>query len=283
MSTGTTESAAAPFIFFDLQVIGTERLTPTMLRVTLGGGGMRGFASGGRDQRVKLFLPHPHQDAPRVPAAAGDSWFAAWREMDPAERGIMRSYTVRRQRPGLLEVDFALHGDGGPATRWAAAARPGDRVAVLGPTAADNAGVDFRPPPSADWVLIAGDETALPAIGGILEALPSGLPARAWVEVPCRADADGYDLPAGAEVTWLVRDAGGGLATALPAASFPPGTPYAWLAGEAKTTRTLRRHLVNDRGLDRRAICFTGYWRRGAAEEDLLAEVLAGGTPHTEE
>src|SRR5262245_20113224 len=102
-----------------------------MLRVTLGGDGLKGFASGGRDQRVKRFLPHPHQDAPRVPATAGDSWFAAWREMDPAERGIMRSYTVRRQRPGLLDIDFALHADGGPATRWAAAARPGDRVAVL--------------------------------------------------------------------------------------------------------------------------------------------------------
>jgi NADPH-dependent ferric siderophore reductase len=263
VSTGTT-TAAAPFQFFDLQVVGTERLSPTMVRVTLGGEGIAGFASGGRDQRVKLFLPHPHQDAPLVPAEAGDDWFAAWRAMDPAERGIMRSYTVRRQRPGLLEVDFALHGD-------------------RGPTDADNAGVDFRPPPAAEWVLIAGDETALPAIGGILEALPDGLPAKAWIEVPCQADADGYDLPAGADITWLVRDAGGSLATALPAAEFPAGVPYAWLAGEAKTTRTLRRHLVNERGLDRGSVSFTGYWRRGAAEEDLLAEVLAGGTPHTEE
>ncbi|XVQ13512.1 siderophore-interacting protein [Spirillospora sp. CA-255316] len=281
MSTGTT--TAAPFRFFDLEVVATERLSPTMLRVTLGGAGIAGFASGGRDQRVKLFLPHPHQDAPLVPAEAGDDWFAAWRAMDPAERGIMRSYTVRRQRPGLLDVDFALHGDRGPASRWAAAARPGDRIALLGPTDADNAGVDFRPPPAAEWVLIAGDETALPAIGGILEALPDGLPAKAWIEVPCQADADGYDLPARADITWLVRDAGGSLAAALPAAAFPAGVPYAWLAGEAKTTRTLRRHLVNERGLDRRSISFTGYWRRGAAEEDLLAEVLAGGTPHTEE
>ena len=282
MSTGTT-TAAAPFLFFDLEVAGTRRLSPTMLRVALGGDGIDGFASGGRDQRVKLFLPHPHQDAPLVPVEAGGDWFAAWRAMDPAERGIMRSYTVRRQRPDAVEIDFALHGDGGPASRWAAAARPGDRIAVLGPTSADNPGVDFRPPPDTDHVLLAGDETALPAIGGILEALPDGLPAKAWIEVPCRADADGYDLPADADVTWLVRDAGERLTTALPAADLPAGKAYAWLAGEARTVRTLRRHLVNERGLDRRSVSFTGYWRRGAAEEDLLAEVLAGGNPHTEE
>lgn len=282
MTTGNTTSAA-PFVFFGLQVEGSERLTPTMLRVTLRGADLDGFASGGHDQRIKLFLPHPHQDAPLVPDRAGDAWFAEWRALDPAERGIMRTYTARRQRPGALEVDFALHGDSGPATRWAATARPGDRVAVLGPTDPDNAAVDFRPPPSADRVLLAGDESALPAIGGILEALPDRTRAKAWIEVPCQADADGYDLPDGADITWLVRDKGRSLLTALPTAEFPYGNLYAWLAGEAKTIRTLRRHLVNERGLDRKAISFTGYWRRGAAEEDLLAEVLAGTTPHTEE
>jgi NADPH-dependent ferric siderophore reductase len=252
-----------------------------MLRVTLSV--PDGFVSGGRDQRIKLFLPHPGQDAPLVPAEAGEEWFTAWRAMDPAERAVMRSYTVRRRSPGSFDIDFAMHGDGGPASRWAAAAQPGDRAAILGATRAENAGFDFRPPASAGWILLAGDEAALPAIGGILDWLPPGTPVRTWIEVPREADRDA-ELPPG--VTWLYRDAGQALLTAIPDVpddDLPPGTPYAWIAGESATVRALRRHLVNERGLDRKSVTFTGYWRRGAAEEDLLAEALAGATPQTEE
>ncbi|MGH3313285.1 MAG: siderophore-interacting protein, partial [Streptomyces sp.] len=103
MSTAAPEAPAttAPFQFFDVHVVRTRRLGPTMLRITFGGGALRHFTSGGRDQRFKLFLPHPGQDAPIVPVEAGeagDAWFARWRAMDPDVRGIMRSYTAREQR-----------------------------------------------------------------------------------------------------------------------------------------------------------------------------------------
>jgi NADPH-dependent ferric siderophore reductase len=194
--------------------------------------------------------------------------------MDPDVRAVMRTYTVcgRRHEPEEFDVEFALHGDGGPASRWAASARPGDRAAVLGPTTEDNGGVDFRPPPDTDWVLLAADETALPAVAGILEWLPPGTRARAWIEVPYAEDIRRLPTEADAEITWLVRGRSGPAVEAIRGAALPAGAPYAWIAGEAGAVRALRRHLVAERGFDRRAVTFTGYWRRGATEEDLLAE-----------
>ncbi|GAB2782805.1 siderophore-interacting protein [Streptomyces daliensis] len=286
MSTAAPEAPAlsVPFQFFDLHVVRTLRLGPTMLRVTFGGECLKEFASGGRDQRFKLFLPQPGQEAPVVPVEAGNDWFPQWRAMDPSVRGIMRSYTVREQRrvpQEEVDIDFALHGDLGPASRWAQRALPGDKVMLLGPVVEDNGGVDFRPPAGTDWVLLSGDETALPAVAGILAWLPPGTPAKVWLEVP-HAD-DIQDLPtfADADITWLVRDNTPQHRTdfvlgSVSAASLPPGTPYAWIAGEAGTVKALRRHLVKERGFDRKAVKFTGYWRLGASEEQLVEEAVSG-------
>ncbi|TGA83291.1 siderophore-interacting protein, partial [Streptomyces palmae] len=288
--------SAAPYRFFDAHVVGVRPLGRSMVRITFGGPRLTGFASGGRDQRFKLFLPHPGQDTPLVPVEAGEDWFATWRTMDPAERGVMRSYTVRAQRTTAggsteVDVDFALHGtrtgDGtgraksGPAARWAAGARPGDRAILLGPTAPDNLGVDFRPPAGTEWVLLTADETALPAVAGILESLPERTRARVWIEVPDPEDIQTLATSADAEITWLVRSASPTAdrhltLDAVRAAQLPAGTPYAWIAGESGTVRALRRHLVGDRGFDRAAIMFTGYWRRGATEEQLVEEAVSG-------
>ncbi|MFH8366034.1 siderophore-interacting protein [Streptomyces sp. NPDC018031] len=294
-ATSTTAAAAVPFRFFDVHVVRTRLLGRSMVRITFGGAGLTDFASGGRDQRFKLFLPHPGQDAPVVPTEAGEDWFPQWRALDPATRGIMRSYTVRAQRRtdggAEVDVDFALHGadatghtSSGPAARWAARAGAGDRAVLLGPVEPDNAGVDFRPPAGTDWVLLTGDETALPAVAGILEALPDGTDARVWIEVPHPEDIQQLDTGAQAEITWLVRDGADGPRTglipdAVRAARLPDGTGYAWIAGEAGTVRALRRHLVGDRGFDRKAITFTGYWRKGATEEQLVEEALSGTGP----
>lgn len=289
----------AQWCFFDLRVVRTRRLGPTVQRVTFGfthdesrghghGHGRTAdpaaprFLSGGRDQRFKLFFAHPYQDTAVVPVEAGDDWFASWRAMDPEVRGIMRTYTARERRfaPDELDVDFALHGDLGPASRWALRAREGDRLTALGPTAPENRGIDFRPPPDTDWVLLAGDECSLPAMAGILRALPKDVPARVWIEVAHPEDRQRLHTEADAAIEWLVR-AGAPrgehhlLLDAIRAADLPQGRPYAWLAGESGTVRALRRLLVSERGLDRRAVTFTGYWRYGASEEDLIGEVLA--------
>ncbi|GAA2081072.1 siderophore-interacting protein [Streptomyces albiaxialis] len=284
MSTAPAAEKVVPFEFFDVHVVRTRRLSPAMLRVTFGGERLGDFASGGRDQRFKLFLPRPGQEAPLVPTHAGENWFAEWRAMDPAEQSLMRSYTVREQREDEVDVDFAMHGepgvDEGPATRWAREALPGARAILLGPVVADNGGVDFRPPEGTDWILLSGDETALPAIAATLEQLPEDTRVRAWIEVPSRADVQELRAPADAEVVWLVRDETAKsraelVLDAIAEAEFPPGTPYAWIAGESNTVKMLRRHLIRKRRLARGSITFTGYWRLGATEEQLVAEALS--------
>ncbi|MGW1375918.1 siderophore-interacting protein [Streptomyces sp. NPDC002446] len=295
--TATAAPATAPFRFFDVHVVRSRRIGPSMVRVTFGGERLTELASGGRDQRFKLFLPQPHQDRPLFDDMS-EGWYTTWRAQDPTERPVMRSYTIREQRheAGEFDVDFALHGAGaqapvtagGPASRWAAGARPGDRLTVLAPVVADNGGVDFRPPAGTDWILLTGDETALPAIAGILASLSPGTRARVWIEIGHEDDRQQLPTFADAEITWLVRDAAaaghdGPVPAALRAAELPEGTPYAWVAGEAGTVKAVRRHLVRERGMDRRAVKFTGYWRRGATEEDLIAELTAGTAPADED
>ncbi|GAA2379224.1 siderophore-interacting protein [Dactylosporangium salmoneum] len=251
------------FDFFDVHVVRHEALTPTAVRVTFAGPALSTFVSGGRDQRFKLFFPRPGQPEPLVPR--GEDWFAQWRAMDPSTRGVMRTYTVSDQRPGEFDVEFALHPGGGPAIQWAGRVRAGDRLVALGPTVADNGGVDFRPPQDTEWVLLAGDETALPALAAI----------RAWVgdalPVYCYLAAEPDRCPALADAVRCDGD----LLTPIRGAALPPGTPYAWIAGESGEIRALRRHLVQDRGFPKPRVMFTGYWRRGATEDDLIAESVA--------
>ncbi|MEU5438571.1 siderophore-interacting protein [Streptomyces sp. NPDC020719] len=276
----TAETATVPFRLFDLHVVRTRRLGPSLIRITFGGEELAYFEAGGRDQSLSLFLPHPGQRAPVLPPAVNpETWFAEYRALPDDVRAVMRSYTVRAQRrePDEVDIDFALHQDGGPACRWADRAAPGDRVAVLGPAIADNTAVRFRPPVGTDGVVLWGDETALPALSSILEWLPSGTPVRAWITVPFRADR--MPLPSAADVaiTWLVEEEGAASPVdAVRAETSLPGVnPYVWIAGESSSMRELRRHFVNERQVDRRNVTFVGYWRRGRSEDQLRAEETA--------
>ncbi|MFF4869747.1 siderophore-interacting protein [Streptomyces sp. SID5770] len=273
-----THAETAPFRFFSLRVDRTRRLGPSLVRVTFTGEDLKDFAAGGRDQSLSLFLPHPGQEAPVLPPLDGRDMYAilgAWRAMPHGERAVMRSYTAREQRtgPDELDIDFALHEDGGPACRWAGSAGPGDRVVVLGPAVADNTAVRFRPPEDADAVVIWADETALPAASAILEWLPAGTRARVFLEVPHSGDRTVLPTAADAEVTWLVREEGAPSAVdAVRGAELPGESPYVWIAGESGSVKALRRHFVRERGLDRRRVTFVGYWRKGLSE-DALREV----------
>ncbi|MGC5307924.1 siderophore-interacting protein [Micromonospora zamorensis] len=284
MSTSTVEPIALQYRFFAAHVVRARRVGASLVRVTFGGADLVDFAGGGRDQSVSLFLPHPGQDAPVVPTEQGEDWFGVWRALPADVRAVMRSYTIREHRPADTEVDidFVSHGDTGPASRWAALAGPGDRVLLLGPNVSDNRSVCFRPPEGTDLVLLAADETALPATEGILAWLPAGTRVRAWIEVPDAADITNLPTAADVEIKWIVRGStppgSDLLVSAIRAARLPAGTPYAWIAGESGVVRTLRRHLVGERGFDRRRVTFGGYWRCGLSEEDLRAEALAGAT-----
>ncbi|MFE9136732.1 siderophore-interacting protein [Streptomyces sp. NPDC007355] len=274
-----THAETAPFQFFRLQVDRTRRLGPSLVRVTFTGDDLKGFAAGGRDQSLSLFLPHPGQEAPVLPPLDDPDMYAvlgAWRAMPHDERAVMRSYTVREQRTepvNEVDIDFALHEDGGPACRWAAQAQPGDRVVVLGPAIAENTGVRFQLPEDADSVLIWADETALPAASAILEWLPAETRAQVFLEVPYSGDRMELSTQADATVTWLVQEEGAPSAVdAVRGTELPGEAPYVWIAGESGSVKALRRHFVRDLGLDRRRVTFVGYWRKGLSE-DALREV----------
>ncbi|MFB6578990.1 siderophore-interacting protein [Streptomyces sp. NPDC056402] len=289
-ATASDAPAVAHFRFFELEVLRTRRLGHSFLRVTFGGESLAGFRSGGFDQSLSLFLPAPDQEHTVLPSTDEDTWFAAWRAMPEEERPVMRSYTVREQRrtpegADEVDIDFVLHGDSSPASRWAGRAVTGRRIMAIGPAVAENKSVRFQPPADTDEIWMYADETALPAAAAILDRLPAGTRVKAWFEVPHEDDRLDLRAPADADITWIVRESGGRERTeqvlgALRAAD--PSTavaPYAWLAGEAGTIRAVRRHVVQERSVDRRAVRFTGYWRLGASEEQLLAEAYAGKAP----
>jgi NADPH-dependent ferric siderophore reductase len=302
------EVATAPeWRFFDASVAAVRRLSPSFLRLTLTGPAMAEFGLAGDDQRIKLVLARDPEGLRRL-VGQGSAWYAEYCAMPDEQRPAIRTYTVRAARPerAEIDVDVVLHGihDGhaGPGARWAAAARSGDGVVLLGPDRPGRGrmwGVEWAPPATARTLLLAGDETAVPAVCAILEALPEvGRTVVALLEVPTAADALSTALPAGATVRWLPREGGArgaqlvpavhaalcelGVASGRPAADLDdvdddagllwevPGPDaaagcYAWLAGEAGVVKTLRRRLVGDLGVPRGAVAFMGYWREGVA------------------
>jgi NADPH-dependent ferric siderophore reductase len=237
-----------------LQVRRSVHVTPRMIRVTLCGDELAGFPGSGPDRRIKMFFPVPGQDRPAVPRATSGG--PLWPAGEP--RPAIRTYTVRRFDPaaGELDVDFVLHDGHGPGAAWARDARPGSWVGVSEP------GGRYEPDPHAGFHVVIGDESALPAVATVLDALPRGVPALAFLEVADAAEEQ--PLPGSAAVHWVhrgPRPPGLPLVEAVRAAQLPDGRGQAWLSGESACVRELRRHLLDERGLDRRAVYATGYWR----------------------
>lgn len=310
--TVSVEAPALPFRMFAVQVAAVQPMCPSVVRVTFTGDDLDRFADNGFDQRIKFFLPLdtvPYDELLSLQDSA--DWYGRWRSMPEEKRHPIRTYTARgvRQDRREVDVDIVLHGDLGPASRWALGAAPGDDLVILGPNAdaaGPHGGVDFVPPAHTDRLLIAGDETALPAIAGILERLPADARGEALIEMPLSGDRLSLAAPDGVTVRWYGRDgrAHGELlipavqaacARLLPGQAPAPdveledvdvdegmlwevpvdatGAPlradaalYAWLAGEAAVIKTLRRHLVAECGVDRKAVAFMGYWRAGRSE-----------------
>ncbi|MCS5718835.1 siderophore-interacting protein [Herbiconiux sp. CPCC 205763] len=294
------------------------QVSPSFKRVTFTGEEFETFGTAGLDQRIKVVLPHADGGYgecgwfdPEVLAAG--TWYQRWRELDESERNPFRTYTVRaiRQAERELDVDFVVHDEGhdapaGPAAAWLAGAEEGDEIVIVGPDDLSvdyRLGLDWRPGDAIDY-LLAGDETAAPAICSILESLPAGTRAHAFIEVPHPDDAIDISTDADVSVTWLGRASGGlGLQDAVrawvgehrdriapalaeteqeladidvdvemlwdspePDSEHPSANFYAWLAGESACIKALRRLLVTEVGVDRHRVAFMGYWRLGKAE-----------------
>ncbi|WP_435747686.1 siderophore-interacting protein [Nocardioides sp. SYSU DS0663] len=245
------------------RVESTTRVTPAMVRVVLGGEGLAGFATPpGTDAYVNLAIAPP--GAPYGPVFEP----AEVREEQPQEWWpARRRYTVREwdAEQGLLTIDFVVHGDEGVAGPWAAAAGPGDVLVLEGPSGG------YRPDPEADWHLLVGDESALPAIAASLPHVPADRPV--VVRVLC--DDPDHELPletpGDLDLVWLHRagaaDPAGLLVESLRGLDAPPGRVHAFVHGEADEIRQVRRHLLADRGLPRADMSCSPYWRRTMTDE----------------
>ncbi|WP_433886570.1 siderophore-interacting protein [Pseudomonas vranovensis] len=289
---------------FDVQLKAIIALSPSLSRFVFSGedvGQMRTLAA---DQRIKIFFPSADGQYPNLPKQG--SWQQARRGLSAEQSPPMRTYTIRDLRREALEVDvdFVLHGVNGPASTWATQARIGDRLQMVAPNLAfdaDPGGYEWRPPKNLRNLLLIGDETALPAIAGILEQMAADLPevpVQAFIEVPCEADCLDLTCSRATELNWLPREvlhcthgeamihairelarlpaaaAGTGAKVALEEVDIDrqilwelaqPGNGdfYAWIAGESAAVMNIRRYLITERGLDRSALTLMGYWRAG--------------------
>jgi NADPH-dependent ferric siderophore reductase len=226
-------------------VVESTWLTPGMVRLVVAGEDLQGFGAGAfTDHYVKCRF---------------------------GER--TRSYTVRDWDAdrGRLTLDFVVHGDRGLAGPWAAAARPGDELQLMGPGGA------YSPDPDAAWHLMVGDDSVIPAIAASLTRVAAGVPVFVVVEVEGPEHEQPLDTPGDLRLTWLHREAGPGenaelLLEAVRGIELPAGRGQAFVHGEAQAVLLVRRHLLQDRGLTAQDLSATGYWKMRRTDEEWRAE-----------
>ncbi|MCZ4279644.1 siderophore-interacting protein [Kiloniella laminariae] len=252
-----------------LSVISRRQLSPHMLRVTLGGEGLRNFPEGQEGAHVKLLIPEPDID----PAG-----FLS--QIEQGQRPVTRTYTIRHHRPDLreIDIDFALHGQdqgkeespegegsGGPASNWAQRAIPGDFIGLFGP------GPKKMTFLNADWFLLAADMTAIPAAAAALEEIPRDAVGTAVFEITSEDDRQEIDAPEGIDIHWLVNPTpekpSKEQSRFIRAIRWRPGRPSIFVAGEASVVKELRVHLLQERGIPREDSYVSAYWKIGVNED----------------
>lgn len=226
----------------NLEVLGSTYVTPHMLRITLGGEELAGFPEDQESAYVKLIFPR-----------AGES------------RPLMRTYTIRHQRDGEIDIDFAIHDNAGPASSWALAARPGDHIEVAGP------GAKKMINPDADWFLLAGDMTALPAISVNLESLPQTARGHAVLEVVGESDIQELAHPEGVELHWVINSSPqteeSRILERIESLDWPEDGVSVWAACEFSEMKRLRKYFRQERGIPNSHRYVSSYWKRGFSED----------------
>ncbi len=250
----------------------TERLSASMIRVVVGGPALAAFApSPCADSYVKVVFVHP--DAPRpLPRTEDDrvDLEAVRASLPPEHAPRIRSYTVRHFDAATheLTLDFVVHGDAGIAGPWAATARPGDEVLLMGP------GGGYSPDPGAERHLLVGDASALPAIAVALEQLPPTAVGHVVVEVHDERDEITLTPPPGVALTWVHHAdeaPGTRLVDAVRALPWEGGDVHAFVHGEAGAVKELRRYLRAERAMSMDRLSISGYWRLGVDAEGWRA------------
>lgn len=226
-----------------LHVTAKQIVTPNMLRVTLGGDGMAAFPADQAGGYIKLMF-----------------------DTDANSKPLVRTYTIRAQREAEIDVDFVLHHDGGPASNWAVGCQVGDSILIGGPGAKKP--LDLN----ADYFLLVGDMTALPAISVNIESMPADARGAVILEILDEADIQPIQAPAGVELTWVVNHDPGSnfqaLAERVRELAWPEGRIYVWAACEFTGMRILRQYFRNERKLDRADMYISSYWKQGSNEDE---------------
>ncbi|PNB48732.1 MULTISPECIES: siderophore-interacting protein [Pseudomonas] len=293
-------ASANPYKLFDVVLRHKQQLSPHLMRITLASPTVTEMATWAPDQRVKLFFPAA--DGSPAKLSQGEGWYARFRSMLVDRRPAMRTYTIRhlRAESGEVDIDFVLHGETGPASRWALRAQPGESMQILAPdsrfSAQEAGGFEWKPPQTLKQLLLVADATALPAAMGILEELATLTEppqAQAFFEVDSREDMLAVPDWPGLSVQWLIRDhatAGTLMVEAVQQATLPvDASPvgqaveladvdieeeilweiadtasecfYGWIAGESAAVMSLRKYLIKERGIPRESLNLMGYWR----------------------
>ncbi len=256
------------------EVVRREELTSHMVRVVLGGNGFDTFTpSKFTDSYVKLVFVADDVDMAGLPRPLTLDSFA---DLPAASQPVIRTLTVRRADEAAREIaiDVVVHGEHGAAGLWAGTAEPGQPVYLMGPSGA------YAPDPAADWHLLAGDETALPAISVALEALPANAIGQTFIEIAGPADEIRLTAPDGVEINWIYRGGRADLISenragdhaplveAVKSAPWLPGQVHAFIHGEAQAVmHNIRPYIRKDREVDAKWASISGYWRRGRTEE----------------
>ncbi|MDZ7867971.1 MAG: siderophore-interacting protein [Rheinheimera sp.] len=249
--------------FRRVQLLQRRQVSVNLWRLTFGGPALAEMPYYWPACHIKLLLPKPGQRQPELPVftATGPEW------PDGAVKPEIRTFSVRAHRPALaeLDIDVAVHGDRGPASRFAMHAQPGAHCALSLP-AGPNPMLPARLP-----FLLAGDMTALPAICAMLEHLPTDAQGQVFALVSSAADMPQLAVPAGVACHWLIGDC---RQTALLIDAvishcqtrLPPADSYVFLAGEEQIVLQLRRFLRKQLPLSRQQLYALPYWRAGVDE-----------------
>ncbi|MCO1335285.1 siderophore-interacting protein [Microbulbifer sp. OS29] len=224
----------------ELVVIRKTPITENMLRITLGGDDLKTLAPDQESAYIKFLFPP-----------------------DKSERPTLRSYTIRHQRETEIDIDFALHEHEGPALNWALNTHAGDTIQTRGP------GPKKMTNPEADWFLLLGDMTALPAISVNLAQLPKNAKGYALIEVASKADAQELEHPESLQIHWIVNPVPSGeqLLEKLQILPWLEGQPSVWAACEFESMRTLRKFFKQDKSIPKTHIYISSYWKLGQSDE----------------
>ncbi|EOC0418195.1 siderophore-interacting protein [Cronobacter malonaticus] len=288
----------ASYRIFNVTLRRRIAVTPSLLRCVFTGPDVAHMKHEAPDQRIKLMFARPDGNTARLPVS--DSWYQDYLALPREQRPFMRTYTLRalRREACELDVEFVLHGDSGPASRWAMNARPGDTLQIVAPDRdfpGDSGGYEWSADDALRQALLVADETALPAALGILEQLarqPAPPRVQAFLEVPLAQDIQPLRYPF-ADIHWLARDENAAhgerlLEAVKDAATLPvseqvsaqmtedddeetliwqraggAGAFRAWVAAESGAVKRLRHYLTRERQLDPTHACFMAYWSRG--------------------